>query len=131
MNYFADDILPDWWGGELHLSTIKGKLDWRRTLNRLPCGDTFIEAGFVYNGASVGPLRKLPVLGFPKWKHPIATGRHDKRCEIAKLYKKNNYAEYKKLRKLADKMFKADVGIGGTWFEQQKGYWGVRLGSIL
>lgn len=127
MNFFVENIIPASWDEELGLSTIKGKTDWRRTTTELPCGDGFIEVGFEFNGASVGPLRFL----FPKWKHPIATCRHDKRCNEADKYKKNNYDTYKKLRKFADAEFKKDVGKGGNWWEKQVGYIGVRVGAII
>ena len=131
MNLFAENVIPEDWDGRLHECTIPGKTDWRELEQPLPCGDSFIEVGFQWNGASVGPLRSLPLLGFPKWKHPIATCRHDKRCGEANRYKKLTKAMYKNLRKIADKMFKADVGIGGTKFEQLRGYLGVRMGSFF
>jgi hypothetical protein len=28
-------------------------------------------------------------------------------------------------------MFREDVGVGGTWWEQKKGYIGVRIGAFL
>jgi len=127
MNLFTENVIPGSWDGEIEISSIKGKTDWMRLIEALPCGDGVIEVGFEYNGASVGPLR----FAFPKWKHPISTARHDKRCNVAQTYKKSNRAEYKRLRKIADDMFKVDVGVGGTWLEQQVGYIGVRLGSIF
>jgi hypothetical protein len=127
MNLFVENIIPDDWDGELHLSTIPGRVDWRRTLNRLPCGDGFIKPGYKFNGASVGILRFL----FPKWKHPIATGRHDMRCEIAELYKKTNRAEYNRLRKFADDEFKKDVRVGGNLWEVHAGHVAVRVGAIF
>ena len=127
MDYFVPDVIPEWWKGEMELSTIKGKTDWRRIIASVPCGTGLIQPGYEFNGASVGPLRFL----FPKWKHPIATARHDKRCDVAELYKKEDRAEYKRLRKIADQMFKVDVGAGGTWWEQQIGYIGVRIGALI
>lgn len=126
-NYFIKNVEPFGWIRELHLSTIDGKVDWRRTLNCLPCGDGVIPIGFMFNGASVGPLRRF----FPKWKHPIATCRHDWRCQIAEKFKKGNYKTYKRLRKYADDEFYKDVGKGGTKWEQIKGYTGVRIGAFF
>lgn len=132
MNYFTADVIPEDWDGSIYLKTIPEKVDWRELTEDLPCGDGFIARGFQFNGASVGLMRKFLLLGFPKWKHPIATCRHDKRCNIAHKYKlQGNKPMYKKLRAYADKRFKADVGIGGTWFEQQKGYVGVRIGAFF
>lgn len=129
MNYFTADRIPDYWDKKLHCCTIPDKLDWLELEQPFPCGDGFIEPGFKWNGASVGLLRKIPFLGFPKWKHPMATLRHDYRCGFCNKIKKSDPALYKKLRKIADEMFYADVGIGGTWWEQRKGYIGVRIGS--
>jgi hypothetical protein len=143
MNLFADDVLPNSWDGELGLSTIVGRVDWRRTTTELPCGNGVVEIGFVFNGASAGIFRKMAILNFPKWKHPISTCRHDKRCSIAnnqlslsqmypylsekaRAYRK----EYRRLRKIADAKFFKDVGVGGTWWEQAKGWLAVSLGAV-
>jgi hypothetical protein len=126
-NYFVPNIIPELWEGELELSTIKGIVDWRKTLSPLPCGDGLIPIGYRYNGASVGPLRGV----FPKWKHPIATGRHDWRCGIADTYKKSNPDMYHKLRKFADDQFKIDVAVGGNWWEVHAGYAAVRIGAYI
>ncbi len=121
---------PDWftndscagWDGRICLGTIPGRVDWRELLANLPCGDGEIPAGFVWNGASSGVLRYGGFLAFPKWKHPIATCRHDWRCA---------HAQTKQQRKFADQAFYRDVGIGGTKWEQIKGYIGVRIGAWL
>lgn len=132
MNYFIDDVIPDDWDGEIKLSTINGKVDWRKLTAELPCGDGVIEVGFRFNGASVGVMRSFLFFGFPKWKHPIATCRHDKRCNEAHKYKlSGDKKTYKRLRAIADDMFKKDVGVGGTKWEQFKGYAGVRVGAFF
>jgi hypothetical protein len=131
LNLFVENVIPDWWDGELELSTIKGKVDWRRTSSILPCGDGFVELDFVYNGASSGIFRKLPFLNFPKWKHPIATCRHDKRCAVARLIKKTDPKLYQWMRKFSDDEFYKDVGVGGTKWEQFKGWIAVRAGALF
>ena len=86
----------------------------------LRCGTGFIPVGFRWNGASVNPLiRGL----FPRWKHPIASCRHDFRCGLAQ--------RHKALRKRADVLFKQDTGVKGNKFEQVIGYWGVRCGAFF
>ena len=130
MNLFCENVIPDWWDGEIKLSSIKGKVDWRRLTMPLPCGDGAVEVDFTYNGASSGILRHIPLLGFPKWKHPIATGRHDKRCAVANLIKETDPKLYQWMRKFADDEFFKDVGIGGTRWEQAKGWLGVRVGAL-
>lgn len=130
MNYFVNDVIPVDWDGSEYSKSLPGKTDWRELTKPLPCGDGEIPAGYQWNGASVGPLRSFLFFGFPKWKHPIATCRHDIRCEEAAKHKKTNKKLYKKLRKFGDKQFKKDVSKGGTWWEKQKGYVGVRIGSL-
>ena len=115
-----------WWDGVEHSNSYH-KRDWRQLDKPLPCGLTVIEHKFVWNGASVGPLRPF----FPKWKHPIATCRHDKRCEVAKRFKKTYPSLYKKLRKFADEEFKRDVTVRGNWWEVNAGYVAVRVGAVL
>jgi hypothetical protein len=106
------------WNHILQMETIPGKTDYRKAINQIPVGKTNSPDNFIWNGASVGPLRSL----FPKWKHPIATLRHDLRCE---------YARNKEERKFADAQFKKDVGRTGNWYERNIGYIGVRLGAIF
>jgi len=144
LNLFVEDIIPAGWEGEIRESTIKGKPDWRRLLEALPCGDGFVEVGHESDGATVMFMRSIPFFGFPKHQHPIASRRHDKRCEEAAKYKskaktfprfsterKHYMSLYKKYRKMGDSMFKVDIGKGGTWWEQQKGYAGVRVGAFF
>lgn len=131
MNLFVENVKPDWWDGKVHMSSIPGKLDFMALDHPLPCGDGFIEIGYQSDGATVMFMRSIPFLGFPKWRHPMETFRHDKRCEFAAQYKKTNKPLYKKLRKIADVMFKEGIGRGGTWWEQQKGYVGVRIGAFF
>ena len=104
----------------LHMRTIPGELNFLITDEPLLCGDEYIPPKHKWNGASVGLLEHVPLLGFPKWKHPIATCRHDWRCSIAKT---------KEERAIADTLFRKDIGEGGTKWEQTKGYIGVRIGS--
>lgn len=125
------------WDKSASLKTDPDELDIMLVAAPLPCGDSFIEPVFRYNGASVGPLRYIPFFGFSKWRHPIATARHDFRIELAELLYSLGLIsadEYDELRKTADGLFKEDISIGQTnvyrskW-EQTKGYIGVRLGA--
>lgn len=123
-NYFVketEEVLK-YWDGCVWTKTVKGDLGCRELTKALPCGEGFIPAGFRWDGASVGMFEYLYFLSFPKWKHPIASCRHDWRCAKAKT---------KEERKIADKLFKEDVAIGGTKWEQIKGYAGVRVGAWL
>ena len=154
MNYFVEDVLPAWWDGRIHECTIPDRIDWRELTKPLPCGDGWVEVGHESDGSTVKFMRHVPFLGFPKHKHPIASRRHDKRCEIIEQYKKTDPALYKRLRKMADLMFKRDIKLGTTqwkdikdkgfkekvlgcidiartWWEQQKGYAGVRVGAFF
>jgi hypothetical protein len=122
IDWFCDDVLPEGWDGRIYLRSVIENLDWMELTEPLPCGNGLILPGFVYNGASSGIFAKLPILHFPKWKHRIATARHDWRCALAKTR-----AE----RLFADQRFKIDTGVGGTRWEQQKGYIGVRIGALF
>lgn len=84
-------------------------------LNRLGAE---IPAGFEWDGSSSGIFRGV----FPKWRHPIASCRHDWRCQHAK-----NAAE----RKEADQRFRDDVGATSWWITKQVGYAGVRIGALF
>ena len=125
------------WDKSASLKTCPVQLDYMLVVEPLPCGDNYIHPVYRYDGASSGPLRNVPLLGFAKWRHPIATARHDFRIDLAeRLYAQNLIAakEYDELRKVADKLFKKDIAIGQTsktrsaW-EQTKGYIGVRIGA--
>ena len=143
-NFFVENVIPSTWEGEVRESSIKGKPDWRRLIEPLPCGNGFVEQGHESDGATVMFMRSIPFLGFPKHKHPIASRRHDRRCEIAAWFKaiakqfprfskerKFYMQRYKVLRKFADDEFYIDVGKGGTKWEQRKGYIGVRAGAFF
>lgn len=124
MSLFVDDVLGDWDGHIKMQNVIEDDgtkvFDWMELLAELPCGDEMLPVKFRWNGASVGLIRRMFFLHFPKWKHPIATARHDARCHAATTVEE---------RKFADKKFKEDVSVGGTKFEVFKGYWGVRIGA--
>lgn len=59
---------------------------------------------------------------FPKWRHPIASCKHDFRCM---------HAQTPKERKWADERFREDVGKTSWWITKQTGYIGVRLGAYI
>ncbi|WP_321367627.1 hypothetical protein [uncultured Desulfuromusa sp.] len=120
-NFFIDDIETGW-DGRIYMRSVPGKLDVLELTQPLPCGNGMIPVGFRWNGASSGIFAKVLILNFPKWKHPIATCRHDWRCEKATS---------KEQRAFADKRFRVDVGKGGTKWEQVKGFSGVRIGAMF
>ena len=123
-NYFTketEQVLKGW-DRKIYMSSVPGKPDHMQLTKPLPCGESFIPLDFLWDGASTGVLRRVFILWFPKWKHPIATCRHDWRCSLAKT---------KEERKIADKLFREDVGVSGTRWEQFKGYLGVRIGAIF
>ena len=115
----TDTVLKNW-NRTINMSFVEDYPDWAELDAELPCGDGWIPSGFQWNGASVGLLRHIPFLGFPKWKHPIATCRHDFRCQHAKTWMD---------RRISDNLFWYDVALGGTRWEQIKGYAGVTLGT--
>jgi len=121
VDYFTEDNETGW-DGRIYMRSIPDKLDVLELTAPLPCGDGFVPEGFRWDGSSAGPLRKLTLFGFPKWRHPIASCRHDWRCL---------HAASAAQRKFADKQFKKDVANGGTKWETCKGYIGVRIGAFF
>ena len=119
--YFLENELGGW-DGKLYCRTVPGGEDVRQLTEELPCGVGVIPVGFIWNGATVGILRYAGFLAFPKWKHPIATCRHDWRCSLA---------ETKEERAFADDEFQKDVARTGTRWECIKGYIGVRIGTLF
>ena len=122
----TDKVLNDW-DGHIYMRSVKGKLDWMELTRPLPCGDAFIPSGYEWNGASVGPIRHIPIVAFPKWRHPIATCRHDYRCQ---------HAQTREQRKISDELFKSVISLGQSnkfksWWEETKGFVGVRIGAIF
>lgn len=77
-----------------------------------------IPVGFEWNGSSSGLLAPI----FPQWNHPIASCRHDWRCE---------HAENAAVRKWADEQFEKDVGETSWWITKKLGYAGVRIGALF
>ena len=125
------------WDQSATLKTCPNELDFMSVVEPLPCGDNFIPPVYRYDGASSGPLRHVPIFYFPKWRHPIATARHDFRIDLAERLLALgliDFAEYNRLRLIADQLFKSDIALGqkskyrSKW-EQTKGYVGVRIGA--
>jgi hypothetical protein len=59
---------------------------------------------------------------FPRFRHPVASCKHDYRCSKAKN---------KEERRFADCMFEEDVGKTSFWITKKVGYVGVRTGAVL
>jgi len=111
-------------GQLIHMRNVPGTDDSRALDQPLPClmpdGTVdMIPIDFVWDGNSTPkPLQWV----FPRHNHPIASCRHDFRCEKAK-----NAAE----RKFADEHFEIDVGATSWWITKKVGYVGVRIGAFL
>ena len=118
VDYFVEDEIPEDWDHRIYLRSVPEDLEWMEVIKPIPCGTGFIPVGFKYNGASSGIFSKVIVLNFPKWKHRIATCRHDWRCILSDTREK---------RAFADKMFKRDILVGGTRWEAIKGGTAVAL----
>jgi hypothetical protein len=68
------------------------------------------------------PLNFVMRSVFPRQRHPVASCRHDWRCERA-----NTPEE----RKWADGEFEKDVGKTSWWITKKAGYVGVRTGALF
>lgn len=77
-----------------------------------------IPRDFEWDGSSSGLFSPI----FPKWRHPIASCRHDWRCRRAVNAEQ---------RKWADEEFRKDVGETSWWITKQIGYLGVRIGAMF
>jgi len=111
-------------GTIIYMRNVPGYPDYRALTSPLYCknmdgSDGFVPIDFVWNGNST-PFGLRWIV--PKQDHPIASCRHDYRCENAKS---------KEERKFADDEYKKDIRTTATWLETQLGYAGVRIGSFL
>ena len=79
----------------------------------------FIPADFEWNGSSSPPGFNIV---FPRFRHPIASCRHDFRC---------GKATCKAERKFADEQFQIDVDKTSWKVTSKLGYWGVRIGAFF
>jgi hypothetical protein len=107
----------------IFMRTIRERPENRALTRPLFCkeysgGMGIIPTEFEWDGSSSGIFAPI----FPKWRHPIASCRHDYRCRKAK-----SHAE----RKWADKEFEKDVGETSWWITKKVGYIGVRAGAML
>lgn len=119
INYFTENN-EERWDGHIYMRNVKDDLDEMELVSPLPCGNALIPAGFRWNGSSSGIFESLLFMRFPKWKHRIASCRHDARCMLAVT---------KEERLFADKEFKKDVADGGNAWEIFSGYAAVRIGA--
>ena len=136
VNYFQDEterVLADW-DGTISLRSVPGKLDWKAITEPLPCGDGWILPSFEYDGSSSG------IFGFlvPKWRHPIASGRHDYRNYLLRqmIAEGMSWKEAQVLRKISDQLYRKDILIGQenkyrAKIESFAGYYGTRAGAFL
>lgn len=111
-------------GTIIYMRTVPGKPHHRKLTAPLKYvkfgGDVgLIPAGFEWDGSSVPWVFQRI---FPKWRHPIASCRHDWRCRKAQTPEE---------RLFADKEFERDVGRTSWWITKKLGYIGVRIGAYL
>lgn len=117
--FFKDDVEREWHDGEIHMRSVEGKPLHRALDHPLSCGESECEIGFEWDGSSVPWLfRGL----FPRYRHPKASCRHDKRCGLTRD---------KKERKFADQCFKEDVGKTSWVVTMYIGYFGARIGAFF
>ena len=111
-------------GTIIYMRSVPGKPNHRALSAPLYCQrwdgvDGFIPFDFEWDGSSVpGIFQGL----FPRHRHPIASCRHDWRCQNAKTPEE---------RKWADQEFEKDVGKTSWWVTKKVGFLGVRIGAAL
>jgi len=81
--------------------------------------DGYVPFDYIWNGNSTPWFLRW---SFPRHNHPIASCRHDWRCEHAKTPEE---------RAWADREFENDVGTTSWWITKKWGYAGVRAGAVL
>lgn len=136
-NYFMEEPkeLLAQWDGEIKMSSVKGSLDYRKLLEPIPCGDSWIPLPFTSDGSS--NLRILSPL-IPKWRHPVFYFRHDFRCRLIRKMQAEGMSkkEAEKYRKIADQLGRKDIMVGQTSkfvgvLESSIAYVGVRIGAFF
>jgi len=136
--YFSETNIKNFptWDGTITLNSVPGVLDLKDLVKSIPCGGAWIPVPFRFNGSSSGWLGQLII---PRWRHPIASCRHDFRCRLIYTeYDLGNltFKEVRYYRQLADYYFKQDIKIGQTseirsFLESNLGYMGVRIGAFF
>jgi len=111
-------------GTIIHMRNVPGRPDLRALDLPLPYIKMdgtmgLIPADFEWNGASGFFLTHMI---FPRHNHPIATCRHDWRCEKSRSPEE---------RLFADREFEKDVGKTSWWVTKKVGYIGVRIGAFF
>ena len=109
-------------GTLIFMRNVPGKPKHRALTRPLPFekyggGEGLIPAGYEWDGSSV-PFIFQGI--FPRHLHPIASCRHDWRCEHAQTLEE---------RRWGDAQFEADVGTTSWWVTKKIGYAGVTIGS--
>lgn len=110
-------------GTIIYMRNVPGFPDMRALTAPLYCknmdgSDGEVPTDFVWNGNSSGIFRFI----VPRHDHPIASCRHDWRCENAKTPEE---------RLFADQEYRIDTGTTASWIQAQIGYLGVRAGALL
>ena len=108
----------------IYMRNVEGKPKMRALTRALPCimidGSTDIASvDFEWDGSSSPPGFNIV---FPRFRHPIASCKHDSRCEKATC---------KAERKFADEQFQIDVAKTSWKITSKLGYWGVRIGAFF
>ena len=121
IDYFKDEEVYDPY---IYMRNVPDIPDHYALTKPLMCGDGWIPVDFTWNGSGSGGgwFGWLQRKAFPKWKHPIASCRHDWRCSLL---------ETEEQRDITDTLFRRDVARTGTRLEAQIGYIGVRIGAIF
>ena len=134
VNYFTREPHDIDWDGSVVLQSVPGRLDWKKIARPLPCGEGWVPEGFEFDGSSSGPFRFL----IPKWRHPIASARHDWRCELIRQLIGDGMPmrEAHRLRRVSDVLFREDLALGQRgwcrkFVETNAGYIGVRVGALF
>lgn len=136
-------------GTLIHMRNVPERPDNRALDKPLPCpmwpgweGPEEVPVDFEWDGSSIeleaeetrpwyvrwpisvltAPVNFFNRSIFPRWRHPIASCRHDWRCRNARN---------KEQRAWSDAEFEKDVSTTSWWLTKKLGYAGVRAGAAL
>lgn len=111
-------------GTKIYMSNVPGEPKERELTRPLVCqnidgSESFVPTGYRWDGSSVPAVFQGV---FPRHNHPIASCRHDWRCDHARTPVERHWA---------DREFEKDVGTTSWWITKKIGYLGARAGAFF
>lgn len=122
----------------IYMRNAPGKTDtnvlfWPLPIKLMDGTPSTVPIGFEWDGSSVPSVFRNV---FPKWRHPIASCRHDRRCSMATNAKERLFADIEFMKDVArvyddSKTFNGFISHARARVESLIGFAGVRVGAAL